>query len=87
MGKIGKRIYNRPIAERVLREGAGMVRYEDECVGCSSMGLHCLGRSCRNRNVPHLYCDKCGDEEKLYEFEGRELCISCIENELQEVAV
>ena len=36
-----------------------MVVYEDECVGC---GLPCIGRSCKYMNVPHIYCDKCGEE-------------------------
>ena len=36
-----------------------MVRYKDECVCC---GLPCYGNSCPNRNVPHVYCDVCGEE-------------------------
>ncbi len=63
-----------------------MVKYEDECVGCRSLGLPCHGDSCRNRNVPHFYCDECGEENELYEFDGKELCISCIENKLQKVS-
>ncbi len=63
-----------------------MIKYEDECVGCSSMGLPCYGTSCINRNVPHFYCDECGDENELYEFDGQELCINCIENRLQKVS-
>ncbi len=62
-----------------------MVRYEDECVGCTSMGLPCLGNSCPNRNVPHFYCDGCGDETTLYEFDGEQLCIDCIRDRLDEV--
>ena len=43
-----------------------MIKYEDECVGCPpEMG--CMGNSCPNRNVKHLYCDKCGEDcEELY---------------------
>lgn len=38
-----------------------MIRFEDECVGCPpEMG--CLGDGCRYRNVPHIYCDICGEE-------------------------
>ena len=59
-----------------------MVEYEDECVGC---GLPCYGNSCPNRNVPHYYCDECGDEEILYEFDGEELCIRCIKGRLTKV--
>lgn len=64
-----------------------MVRYENECVGCTSLGLHCLGPRCRNRNVPHVYCDECGEEDDIYEFEGKQLCIGCIEKMLEPVRV
>lgn len=59
-----------------------MRRYENECVEC---GLPCLGDSCPRRRVLHLECDKCGEETKLYHFEGEELCLSCIEDRLEEV--
>ena len=59
-----------------------MVRYENDCVDC---GLPCLGESCPNRNVPHYYCDACGDETQLYEYEGQQLCIGCIERMLPKV--
>lgn len=56
--------------------------YEDECVGCSTMGLACLGSSCPYRNVPHYFCDDCEDEfepEALYydEDTDKELCATC----------
>ena len=54
------------------------VRYEDQCVGCTSMGLPCQGSSCKNRNVPIWYCDECGDEGvDLYEVDGKEVCEYC----------
>ena len=55
-----------------------MIKYENECVGCpKEMG--CLGDGCPNRNVKHLYCDKCGDDvEELYNFLGEELCEECL---------
>lgn len=59
-----------------------MVKYEDECVCCE---LPCLGNSCPNRNVPRYYCDECGDETQLYEYDGQELCLSCVENHLDKV--
>ena len=38
-----------------------MIRYENECVSCPpEMG--CFGSACPNRNVPRIYCDKCGEE-------------------------
>lgn len=61
-----------------------MKRIENECVGCPpEMG--CLGSACPNRNVERFYCDKCGDEAKLYNYEDGEYCIDCIENMLDVV--
>lgn len=59
-----------------------MLKYENECVDC---GLPCLGNSCPNRRVPRYYCDKCGDEAKLYYFDDEELCLNCIEEKLDVV--
>lgn len=59
-----------------------MVKVENECVDC---GLPCLGDSCPYRNVVRYYCDKCKEEKKLYYFDRDELCIDCIEKELEEV--
>lgn len=55
-----------------------MKKIESECVGCTSVGLHCIGSSCPNLNVPHFYCDECGCEEKLRRYNGRELCADCL---------
>ena len=56
-------------------------KYEDECVGCPT---YCI--ECGRKRVPVVYCDKCKDEDKkIYEFDGEELCIDCIEKELKEV--
>ena len=62
-----------------------MIKYEDECVGCVSIGLPCLGSGCPNLHVPHTYCDECGEEARLYEYDGEELCIDCIERRLKPV--
>lgn len=59
-----------------------MKQYENECVDC---GLPCIGDACPHRKVPHYYCDECDEEETLYYFEGRELCINCIINMLEKV--
>lgn len=56
-----------------------MRKTENECVQC---GLPCWGISCPNREVVHYYCDECGSEETLYDYEGEELCIECIRNRL-----
>jgi hypothetical protein len=59
-----------------------MVQYEDECVGCPKEH-GCMGSACPNRNVPHLYCDACGEE--VDEFYEDELCINCVETSGEEV--
>lgn len=62
-----------------------MIIYENECVGCPT-GMGCMGSSCPNRNVKHYICDECKDEfEKIYYYEGKELCLSCIEELLEVV--
>ena len=55
-----------------------MVEFENECVGCVSSGLPCMGSACPNRHVPHYFCDECGDEAKLYEYEGSQYCERCV---------
>ena len=57
-----------------------MKEVQDECVGC---GLYCLGSSCPNRNVVRFYCDKCGDETTLYDYDGQELCADCLLEEFE----
>lgn len=60
-----------------------MITYEDECVGCPTE-LGCMGSTCPYRNVPHLYCDKCGDDvEKLYKYDGQEICEECLLKEFE----
>jgi hypothetical protein len=52
---------------------------EDECCDC---GLPCIGNSCKYKNVERFYCDECKEEDTLYEYDGRELCIECIKKQL-----
>lgn len=60
-----------------------MIIYEDECVGCPTE-LGCMGNACPNRNIKHLYCDKCGDDvEKLYKYDGQEICEDCLLEEFE----
>lgn len=59
-----------------------MKQVENDCVDC---GLPCLGNACPYRNVLHFYCDECGDEAELYHFNGKELCLNCIEESLEKV--
>lgn len=61
-----------------------MITERNECCDCAVPAYPCLGSSCPNRNVNHLYCDKCGnDVERLYEFDGKELCGDCVLKELE----
>ena len=61
-----------------------MIKYENECVGCPPE-IGCFGESCSKRNVPHYYCDKCGNENKLYHWDDRELCAECVIEQLDVV--
>ncbi len=56
-----------------------MIRLENECVDC---GMTCYS-SCPYREVVHHCCDECESEEKLYEFEGKELCAACVLDRLE----
>ena len=61
-----------------------MKKIENECVGCPPE-LGCLGASCHYRNVERYYCDRCGNETVLYEFDNEELCIKCIVYRLNKI--
>lgn len=58
-----------------------MIEYENDCVDCD---LPCFS-SCKYLHYPHYYCDECGEEETLYYFENKELCIKCIQKLLEKV--
>lgn len=60
-----------------------MKKIEDECVGCKSVGLYCLGISCPYKNVVRFYCDKCLEEATLYHYEDEELCADCLLEEFE----
>ena len=62
-----------------------MKRIENDCCGCAVPGYPCLGRACELRNAIHYYCDRCGDETQLYDFDDQELCIDCIETMLEKI--
>ena len=64
-----------------------MIKYEDECVGCPPE-KGCLGNSCPNRNVKHLYCDRCKcDCEELYLYDDEELCEECLLKTAHKIAL
>lgn len=65
-----------------------MVMMENECCGCATENYPCLGSACPNRNVPHLYCDKCEEDvEELYETENGQLCAECVLGMFEKVRV
>ena len=69
-----------------LREEDIMKVITNDCCGCAAPAYPCLGDRCPLRSVEHHYCDQCGDEpEKLYRYEDRELCLSCIESMLEPI--
>lgn len=58
-----------------------MTREENNCVGCPD-GLPCIGNNCPMRNVPHTYCDNCGEEiDPDYAIKDGEMeyCDDCAE--------
>lgn len=60
-----------------------MVRIESDCCDCD---LPCLYGSCPHYQIIVYECDDCGYEvDKLYHYDGQELCIDCIEHRLERV--
>ena len=59
-----------------------MIRSESGCVDC---GLPCVYSACPHYKHLVYECDFCGEEAKLYWFEGYQLCIDCIKEQLEEV--
>ena len=61
-----------------------MKSIENECVGCPpEMG--CMGSACPYQNVTRYYCDRCGEEDTLYEYYNEELCQECLLKEFKVV--
>lgn len=53
-----------------------MMEIENDCVGCPQGCINC-GR----KHSRYFYCDDCGDcvePDKLYIYDGEELCESCL---------
>ena len=57
-----------------------MIAIENECVGCP---IHCI--DCGRKHVVHYYCDECGEEADLYNFDGQELCAECILSKFEKI--
>ena len=67
-----------------------MLRFENQCLGCEDLGMHCLGAACPRRRVEVHVCDRCGEElGDFYEVDGEELCEDCadigLEDEEEEI--
>lgn len=60
-----------------------MIKYENDCVDC---GLPCFD-TCKYKNVPHYYCDCCGEEtDELYIYDdGRQLCADCLLSQFDKI--
>lgn len=53
--------------------------------GCIDCGLPCM-LFCPLRDDSYIYtCDNCGAETQLYEWEGQELCLECVEQSLEKI--
>ena len=50
----------------------------NDCCSCAVDAYPCIGKGCPLRRVEHFYCDVCGSEETLYEYDGKELCAYCL---------
>ena len=61
-----------------------MIKTGNECVGCPD-DMGCIFEACPYYSVTRTYCDRCGEEEDLYYWDGDELCVSCILQQLRPV--
>lgn len=61
-----------------------MIRYENHCCDCASPAYPCLGKRCPLTRVLVTECDRCGCDEDLYYWNGKQLCIDCILDKLSD---
>ena len=60
-----------------------MIKIESDCYDCD---LPCIYEACPHYRVVVYKCDHCKyPVDKLYHFDGEELCIDCIEHRLERV--
>jgi len=52
-------------------------KIDDNCVGCTSLGMTCLGGACPNSPREVAFCDTHTDEYADYIIDGEELCEDC----------
>lgn len=57
-----------------------MIKYENLCVDCTTLGKTCRGAACPyHKLVPVHVCEKCDDVlDDVYEVDGEELCEDCL---------
>lgn len=59
-----------------------MVRFIKECVGCTDIGLPCMGYGC-TQGYMEIKCDWCDcDADELYKYYGDEICRDCLLGDL-----
>lgn len=61
-----------------------MIVVDSDCIGCPE-DLGCVYEACPYYKVIRYYCDKCGCEDDLYEWDGDQLCAECILEQLNKV--
>lgn len=54
----------------------------ESCSGCE---LPCIGTICQYYEYRRFFCDECGTEAPLYEYEGQQLCSRCLCNNFKKV--
>ena len=65
-----------------------MITYFNECCECATPAYPCLGSSCPNRRVKHVFCDICKEDvDEWYNYGGEEICPSCIIDKLEKDGV
>ena len=69
-----------------------MKRIDDNCVGCTSVGLPCLGSACPNSPREVEFCDDCADVADVYadyylndSYGESALCEECLEETLNQM--
>lgn len=60
-----------------------MRKLVDNCVGCTDLGLPCMGSSCPNRKTYVEFCDEC-DNHASYFIDGQAYCEDCAKEYLTE---
>lgn len=65
-----------------------MVKIESHCVGCTDLGMPCIGSSCSNRAVEVYYCDKCDPDcdyplDDIYAVDDVILCEDCLKEKFR----